>query len=305
MSAADIRSLWATLYPSAAPTVLHELPSCAQHLKVFVYNLSFPLVWLRADNGTVASTQANMLRLMEARRGAANCDYARSPCHEKSASNTGNNTDYSNLRQYAAEVPILAKLLLLPQTRRAADAHLFVVPWLASTELQVFGTPWDPLNPAVAKRFWKVRSQLTHYKHARKRRHIFLSTRDLAFSVTDLRDEVARSGALLLHYGPLRPNASNDIVVAPNSAGFGAPLAPLVHPAPHFLFAMMDETINAQRKKVGAALRLLNASRSDVHYLAIGDHRTMRLSPEEAHAVMVQSLVCPIVQARHLSRRLL
>ena len=127
---ANIARLWEELFPKATrPDKLLHLPRCAQKLKVFTYNLSFPSI--EFENRTVPSSQSLLLQMMEHHRGSANCDWARSPCVETTSSNTGKGDDYSNLRQYAAEVPLLAKLLSLPQTRQAEEADLFVVPYFA------------------------------------------------------------------------------------------------------------------------------------------------------------------------------
>ena len=295
-SAANSRDLWTELYPNTSPAPPVNLPACAQRLRVFVYHLSFPNV------KGAATSQSAMLDRIEKRRGNSSCDFARSACFETRASNTGGGVDYSNVRQYAAEVPLLAKLLLLPPARHASDADLFVVPWLTSTEqFAIEDGAWNSMATESNRRSRLVRSQLAHYGRGLERRHLFLASRDLVFVPSDLRQEVQRSGAMLLHYGPRRPNRTSNhfgghILVAPNSAGFGAPLAPLEHPARHFLFAMMDEKLNVQRRKLGPVLRLLNASRPDVHYFPIGDHRTMSLSPAAAHRLMTSSLLCPIIQ---------
>ena len=296
MHAASLRADYAELFPHAplTPPLTSTLPLCAKKLRVFVYtNLTFTDG--RFDGG--AST-AEVLRVLELQRARANCDWARSPCLETSHSGTGGNWDYSNQRQYTAEVPLLAKFISMAATRRrawpAAEADLFVVPWLGSSELTWWKRQWSPSSPTINARFRSVLRQLKYYE-GRERRHVFLSSRDLVFVALEAKREALRRGAMLLHYGPRRPS-SRDIVVAPNSAGFGAPLEPLVHPAPLFVFSMMDPKLNRQRANFSAAVQILNSTRDDVRYYPIGDHRRISLPPLEALAMMQRSLLCPIAQ---------
>ena len=272
--------LWPSVFPNAQPAPLLQLPSCAQRYRVFVYDLP-------------QAFHAGLLTQMEKQRGRANCDFARSPCIEVTREPT-----YSSLRQYEAEVPLLAKLLLMPQARRPEDADLIVVPWLASTELSAEQRPWYPKNPIALERFQAMRGHLTHFEGPLRSRHLFLSSRDWTFTVVPLRDLITESGALLATYGPRRPHRRNELLVAPNDAGFGKPLARLAHPPRLFLFAMFDESINRIRQDFGAELRRLNASypqlRISLH--PIVDHKTLALSPEQTHAQMSDSLLCPIIQ---------
>ena len=113
--------LWARIYPNAALSEL-TLPPCARGLKVFVYDL--PAEW-----------NSDLLEHMEKRvRVRSNCDYVRSPCIELQRDDEVINhslkwSGFSNHRQYAAEVPLLAKFLQMPlQTSDPAQADLFVVP---------------------------------------------------------------------------------------------------------------------------------------------------------------------------------
>jgi len=113
--------LWARIYPKATLAEL-TLPPCARGLKVFIYDL--PAEW-----------NSDLLEHMEKRvRVRSNCDYARSPCIELQRDDEVINqslkwSGYSNHRQYAAEVPLLAKFLQMPlQTSDPAQADLFVVP---------------------------------------------------------------------------------------------------------------------------------------------------------------------------------
>ena len=281
-----VARLWSDLYPHVAYRPVANLPSCAREFKVWVYDLN------RTFNGA-------LLDSMERRRGTSSCDYERAACVESTRSRSRpDGWDYSNLRQYAAEVPLLAKLLRMQHAATPQDADLIVVPWLASTELSGHAyTPWYPRNQRTAARFEQVRSALTHLEStALASRHLFLSSRDWTFSIAKLKELVASSGALLVTYGPsTRPT---EIVAAPNSAGFGLPLRRLVHPARFFVFAMMDESINPIRRDYGRELRRLNASRPDlgVAYHPIGDHRSIPLPPQRVHSLMSRSLLCPIVQ---------
>ena len=285
------RSLWDRIYPNATPVRLQQLPACARGMRVFVYNLS-------------DDYHARLLAKAEQHRGSANCDFARSPCEEKtrSVAKKRDAWDYSNVRQYSAEVPLLAKFLLMPQAASADEADLFIVPWLASTEMAVASGGrmlWWPGNKFFTKRLERLLPQLTHFERA-PRRHLFLSSRDESYSITALRKLSDLTGAMLAHYGPKSPR-STEIVLAPNSAGFEAPLVPLP-PARNFLFAMMDPTLNKQREAVSEALSELNATaaplgiRKPVRYYRIGDHRTIPLTPVHAAKMMRESLLCPIVQ---------
>ena len=294
----SLSPLYRELYPDVPPVQLKHLPSCAAGLRVFVYNLTINATrtFSLSDERARATTTADVLRDLERQRGRANCDWARSPCLETQHSLTGGNWDYSNQRQYAAELPLLAKFMLMPrQTTVAAEADIFVVPWLGSAELTWFHRQWSPSSPFVNSRFRSTLRQLQHYA-GRERRHIFLSSRDLTYVPLEPKRETLRSGAMLLHYGPRRPGSRGDVVVAPNSAGFGSRLERLEHPAPTFIFSMMDEKLNPQNMSVGAALRILNASRNDIRYFPIGDHRSLSLPPLVAFSMMQQSLLCPIVQ---------
>ena len=273
--------LWGSVYPNARPVPLLQLPRCAHLYAVFVYDLP-------------REFHVGLLDQMEKARGQANCDFARSPCVE-----TRREPLYSTLRQYAAEVPLLAKLLMMPRASRAVDADLIVVPWLASTELSAERRPWYPKNSVAVARFQAMRERLTDFEVPELRaRHLFLSSRDWTFTVVPLRELVTETGALLATYGPRRPHRRNELLIAPNDAGFGRPLAPLSHPAGLFLFAMFDESINRIRMDFGSELRRLNMSQPHLRLSLhpIVDHKTLPLPPEQAHALMSDSLICPIVQ---------
>lgn len=279
--------LWEALFGHApAPP---QLPPCAAGLRFFVYNLSLDY-------------NAHLLSAMERRRGASSCSYARAPCMENARSmvaSTGASWDYSNLRQYGAEVPLLAKLMLLPRAQRPEEADYFVVPWFASTELSSArkGRHFNPHNQLAHRRVHELLRSLPHFRDSWRRRHIFLSSREHALTISALRRLVQSTGAILLHYGPLRPNATSEFVIAPNDAGFGAQLEPLA-PVRHRLFAMFDPQVHRLRAAMGRALRSLNASRPAwrVAYFPIRDHRTLSLPPARALAIMRRSAVCPILQ---------
>lgn len=280
-------ALWDGLFPHT-PRSAHPIhvPRCAKSMRVWVYDLP------RTYN-------SELLRRMELRRGASSCDYERSSCVETVRSRPRRDGwDYSNLRQYAAEIPLLAKLLQLPRARTPQEADLFVVPYLASTELSGHQyTPWYPREKRVAERFERLLGMLDHFRGAARARHLFLSSRDWTFTVVKLKELVASSGALMASYGPKRADAHNEIIVAPNSAGFGASLQPLTHPASIFLFSMMDESINPIRQDVGRELRRLRSRPNlRVEYHPIGDHRSISLSPLNASRLMSDSLLCPIIQ---------
>lgn len=217
----------------------------------------------------------------------------------RSHSGTGLNTDYSLLRQYAAEVPILAKFLLMPHAAHPAEADLFVVPFFGSTELFVKSKNWNRRNLRARDRVHALEPQLTYLRTA-PRRHIFFATRDPEFCIPALRDLVNRTGAMLLHYGPRHPTIPSEIVVPANAAGFGAPITPLA-PVKHFLFAMMSTGINRIRSRVARELRVLGPLRAGVEFHVIGNHNSGfkssgGLSPQQAFTMMQETLLCPIVQ---------
>ena len=121
--AADVRRLFARLFPlvdyaHAQPV----LPECAAGWKVFVYDLP-------------PRFHATLQERLERARGPANCGWLRGACLERSQSKSYGEFSYSNLRQYAAELPLLAKLLRMEQTDDPLKADLIVVPWLMATEV--------------------------------------------------------------------------------------------------------------------------------------------------------------------------
>ena len=94
----------------------------------------------------------------------------------------------------------------------------------------------------------------------------------------------------------------NQVVIPPNSAGFGAPLLPLER-ADVFLFSMMDEKINPVRVAFGRELASAVASLATTHahlrlaHHPISKHRTiMPLRVDEAYGLMRRSLLCPIIE---------
>ena len=121
---ANVSALWHALYPTEQPRQLWRLPACARSLRVFIYDLP-------------ADFHHALLAKMEQRRSTSSCDYARSDCWERTRSKPRpDQWDYSSLRQYSAEVPILAKFLQMPLlTADPRSADLLVVPWFGSTEL--------------------------------------------------------------------------------------------------------------------------------------------------------------------------
>ena len=275
------RHLWDSIYPNAQPNP-PRIPLCARAPKVHVCNLS-------------SSWNADLLQFMEKRRGKANCDYARSPCVETTHSGTGKMTDYSLLRQYAAEVPILAKLLMMPHAAPPNEADLFVVPWFASTELYADSNHWNRNNRRANAKVHELLPLLTHFYGSYRSRHLFLATRDAEYVIPTLRALVNESGAMLLHYGPTSPNIRGEITVPANAAGFGAPLLP-PPPIRYNLFSMMNPKINKRRQRIGEELLRLNRS-VPIQYHPFGNHHHMSsLSPQAAFAMMRETAVCPIAQ---------
>ena len=78
------------------------------------------------------------------------------------------------------------------------------MPWLASTDVNANERPntqWAPYNGRSAARLHGlVRRGLAHFHGKLRRRHVFLSSRDLAFSITALRNLTDHTGALLLQW---------------------------------------------------------------------------------------------------------
>lgn len=275
------RALYASIFPNVEPSSTPlRLPQCARHLTVFVYDIP-------------PTFHIDLLNTIERRRGKANCDWARSPCIERTREPV-----YSSLRQYSAELPLLAKLLSMPQAAAPEDADLIVVPWLASTELSAQNRPWYPNNPLAVASFKALSEHLVHFHGSMVARHLFLSSRDWTFTNVPLREMITATSALLATYGPSRPGRRNEVLVAPNDAGFGRPLTPLRHPPSKFVFAMFDEKINGVRQDYGAELRRLRATYPHlrVSLYPIVDHTSLALDPEQTHAAMSDSLLCPIIQ---------
>ena len=97
-----------------ARMALSHVPSCAKDLTFYVYELPSKFNNL-------------LLNSIELLHGDSQCDFARSPCLELTR-----DPHYSNVRQYAADVPILAKFLSLNLTNTPQQADFFVVPFYSA-----------------------------------------------------------------------------------------------------------------------------------------------------------------------------
>jgi hypothetical protein len=225
---------------------------------------------------------------MEAQRQRSNCDYARSACIEEDR----DDGFYSNHRQYAAEVPLLAKFLGMPQTSDPSAADLFVVPYLDSTFKTANGEPWGEGGG------YNVTPHLTHLSTHRSR-HVFLSSKDMSDVSRALKS--AAAGALLLSYGPTRVRdveGGLDVVVPPNSAAYGEPLPPSLLPVQHLYFANMGEINYPDRSRRPLMDKLHELSRRHPEWNAsvnwITAHRYSKVAPATVSWLMRSSLLCPI-----------
>jgi hypothetical protein len=254
--AANGEAVYNRLFPQAprGPLPPHALPFCGARLRIFTYNVSIEVV-------------AWPVETMGKRQGNSSCDWQRGPCVEYVRQ-----AQYSRDRQYAAEVPILAKFLRLQQTDDPETADLFVVPFFASSFATAVGEAYMPKGKGTDNAVRRLLSSLVHFTGKRQRRHVFLASRDRHDVNARLLSAVESSGAFLLHYGrgfPARQHAPtgqqqrssaqaspgsisrlpasrgpHEIVVPPNDAGFGigtngTSLAPLSTP-PGLVFLMIS-----------------------------------------------------------------
>jgi hypothetical protein len=278
--------LWDRIYPNASPTNLSKIPSCARKLKVFVYDLS-------------AKWNSALLDQMESSyRRRSNCDYARSHCQERARDDDPHGLfgiAYSNYRQYAAEVPLLAKFLQMPQTDDPEQADLFVVPYFHSTDQAVLGEPFHVCTTSEAMdiRLHQLFKLLPHFVGAKSSKHMFLASRDKSNIALKLLDMVQSSGAIVLHYGPSA--AKNEIVVAPSDSGFSWPVLPLKMPADLLFFMAGD--INPARHSMFEQLEKLKSMTPaglTARVMKISDHRLMPVTTAQSFGMMEGSLLCPI-----------
>jgi len=273
------QQMWSSLYPDTEPMAPERLPECGKKLKVFVYQLP-------------PKFHADLLSKAESARNISQCGWERGPCWEKKR-----DQEYSTMRSYAAEVPMLAKFLMMPHvTSNANEADIFVVPWFGATAQWVLGDPWGGKSQEVKEHVQELLSELTHFHGKRQRRHIFLSSRDAEDISPFLRSTVRNANAVLFHYGPRA--AANELVMAPNSAGFGAPLSLIANQKPgHFLFLMAGE-VNEHRKLMNKEVSRLKKEHPELHveHLQVIEHRDFEVTLEEVQNKMRDSMLCPIPQ---------
>jgi hypothetical protein len=72
-----------------------EIPKCAKSFKFYIYRLP-------------SRFNDDLITEYERQRGTSSCDFARSPCLELVRDH-----EYSSMRQYAADIPILGKKNIL------------------------------------------------------------------------------------------------------------------------------------------------------------------------------------------------
>lgn len=268
-------SIFTRIYPSVLNYSIVQLKD-SERITVFVYDLP-------------SKFNADLLSIMESKRVKSNCDYARSPCIEKDR----DDENFSVHRQYAAEVPILAKLLSVRRTTDPEKADFFVVPFFSATSKTVQGDPWNA-NANSINTVREVLSFLPHFKNEYMHRHIFLSSKDYKDTSLFRVSEIA-SSAIILHYGPKQ--GKRDIVIPPNDAGFGYPLSPINLNPPYFIFTMIG-IVNGFRQIWFKHLKALSlkAPELNMQLFEIVNHRVFTISISEVRNYMVNSLLCPIPQ---------
>ncbi|CAE8642314.1 unnamed protein product [Polarella glacialis] len=107
------------------------------------------------------------------------CDYGLTPCTE-----AGWNGLFSVFRQFATEVILLLKFLAAPPgvlTSDAAEADIFLVPYLAKTDCAESGNGRDPCwgKCKCATAVKHLFQELPHYSWQTRGRHLFLATGDI------------------------------------------------------------------------------------------------------------------------------
>jgi hypothetical protein len=223
---------------------------------------------------------------MERQNKKSNCrTWARESCAESTYDDT-----FSNYVQYAAEVPILLNFLRHQKlTNDANEADIFVVPYLAATEMRVsdrWGDPGRTNKQALLK-------SLTHFE-SYPSKHVFLATSDRSHYIwiTKLQDD---KKVVALSLGPkCRPT---DIVVPPPMVGGGQKVD--FNPKAKremFLFVMFG-LVNSERHRIMTQLKKAQQDRRDLKISVneIKKHRIWPIGPVEAYEKMRQSTFCPIV----------
>lgn len=220
----DPHPLWQKIYPNTTtPSVLQALPRCFAGRKVFVYDLPDSFHSMLIDeveqqlNPAMGSSHSS-------------CSWGREPCEEHQR-----NGIYSTKRQGAAEVPILAKLLLLPRTSDPAEASLFVVPYLGWTSI-VHAGKWMSSHESES-RVEQLLTLLPHFHGDMVRRHVFLATIDSPNIGKALTDNVAAKGGIVLTIGPRNPAHPGSILVPSLDPLFG--FSPPFNPHPQLKVFML------------------------------------------------------------------
>lgn len=295
----DPHPIWYLLHPNTAPPKQILIPKRLAGKSVYVYDLPTPY-HVDLVNAMEMSNNINGVKV-------SNCDYGRSVCFEVNRTSVG--LDYSQDRNYAAEIPILSNLLLLPRTDDKDKAYLFVVPFLMSTfqhvncpfEWQLCGAVAGKLNELIYNYLPLRWAQAFSGTDNFKRRHFFVNSREVLtiFQGTHIKEIskiVLDVGVILTTAGPLPTTDTPLILVPPLGALFGSDLRPKSHP--HVFILFVAGMINSKRQDVYSQLEVDKTKYLNITIFLrkIEDHRSIPISTEETVDLMTSSIFCPVVE---------
>jgi hypothetical protein len=229
---------------------------------------------------------------------ASACGWERGPCMI-----TEHNDKYFVMRSLAAEVNMLAKFLSMPGlTNDTNAADFFLVPWLCGTDQMLNDNAWG--GGPLGTRLTRLLSFLHAFHGEHQRRHLFLCSTGHRDVPSDLRQLIKKSGAILFDYGPR--HMRNEVVIAPNSAGFGAPLQPILDSPKHYVFFLagqipirspVQRQISEYRELMRSEVNRLKAEHPELSiesWKITGTRDHFSLSILDAIQKMQNSLLCPI-----------
>lgn len=266
--------LWNQIYPVfPVPTKISGLPQCASKMKVFIYNLPNQyhidvLTWVNQQHRN---------------SGPKDCGVATSPtpCAES------HTEAMSGIASHSAEMFLMSKFLLLPQTAIPSEATLFIVPFFMSSFFYQHGCPIEVRQPPSkdCNMSLFIAQYLPHYKN-NERKHVFFATRDRWQLVNrDIKDSI------LFHSGPKAFNVRHEIVVPSSMAMFGHPLTPLVM-TKYFLF-FMASLINDNRRHWWKVLQSIHGTHPHLNLMLVEmKGRNFELTGTETVKLMKESLLC-------------